>query len=639
MRDLCMSMIEKGLVARLKKANTAYRAGTPIMTDAEYDAKVEQLKKINPANPYLKTVELEVLFNDKKAVHHPKWMLSTDKAYPPKGNEKSDLQKWVDRCESKFSDLCGTGVITGDAAKELLYKITPKFDGVALRLYQNDVLATRGDGSKGSDVSHLLELGIKIHGNLGNDPWMDGELVVPTEYFNKELSDKFAHPRNVMAGLCGAQEYNKEQRDLLASGNAHMVVYKDYESLTVTAEDVVEKAATELEELANSTPYMIDGIVIEVVCEHTKSALGSTNHHHRWMVAYKENNDSIATTVNSITWQTGRTGTVSPVLEIEPVDLGGARIGRVTGHNIDYLHEHGIGRGAEIQIVRSGDVIPKHVATTKKAVVIEPTECQSCGGPLVKDGPRYRCTAYQCPAQIAGRMEYFFKTMGNCDGFGPAVCSIMTKFGFLDVGDVFDWGTSAEPQDIPNLSEGIARNLIAQLDRCQKEQVPDWRFLAAIGIEGLGTGESKKLLKHIPIYAFLNLENTALIPTMLDIEGFADISVTKIMRFRKHAKPLLAYLYEEYDFNLKTTPILDQGDELPWSDRTIVFTGKLPKPRTELTELCESLGATVGGSVSSKTTLLVYGGNLGATKKAAADKHGTDTMPADEFMAELEELL
>lgn len=618
-----MSLIEKSLIKQLERANEAYRKGEPMLSDEEYDKKIAQLMKINPEHPYLKTVEPETAFNAKGEVKHKKPMLSTDKAYPPDDEGKvSDLEKWVRKCEAAY--LASN---KGEAEGVLLYRITPKLDGIALRKYRDGPLTTRGDGSKGSDVSHLLEAGVKI---IGKDegPWLDGELVMPWKYFQDHLSGEFSYPRNVLSGLAGSIEYGIHQQEMLDSGMAHMVLYKDLPDRIVNAKALLEYCSEYLSTIKSQCEYLIDGIIIEVMCPHTRLQLGSTDHHHRWMLAYKEKGESAQVAVNSITWQAGRTGIVAPVIEIEPVQLSGALLKRVSGHNIDYLHENDIGPGGVISIVRSGEVIPKHVSTVKGAYTEVPTACPECGSFLRKEGPRLRCDDYECPAKLRGRMEHFFDIMNNCDGFGPSVVDAYVRGNILDVGEVFDH-LRLDYLVALGLGPGISSNLIGELERCQSEKVEDWRFLAAIGIEGLGLGDSKKLLREHSLESFILGEVTE--ADIAKISGFGSIKARKIMKGRELELDLLDYLFFSVGFNLEFTGNPAEVDSTI-SGKGICFTGKMSKSRTEMEKIAESLGAVCQSGVSSNTDYLVYGGNLGSTKKASAEKHGTVMITEEEFM-------
>lgn len=620
-----MSRIIRTIEQNLREANKAYRAGEPTMSDTEYDELTAKLRELDPKNSFLNTVEPEAPLNDKNEVPHPSPMLSTEKAYPEADGEQKDLKRWINRCRDAFLAVHGSD-------STMVFKTTPKLDGVAARKYMGGPLVTRGDGTKGSNITHLLIKGLVFTGKQ-RAPYANGEIVIPQEYFDRYLADAFAHPRNVVAGLCGSIEYNAHQQALLDTCNVHFVSYDDMEwHSTENDFTLVQTISSIYERYRQQCPYLLDGVVIEVIDPAVKTHIGSTNHHHRWMIAYKENDAGVTTKVRSVTWQTGRTGIVAPVLEVDEVNVSGAKIKRVTGHNVDYLREHGLGAGAEIRIVRSGDVIPKHVETIKPASEISScSNCPTCGTQVEIDGPRYRCPKFTCGARVAGRIEHFFDTMGNCDGFGPSVVEAFVEGGAFDVGDVFDWDEAGHLDEVLDFGTKTKENLLKELQRCRSEQVEDWRFLAAIGIEGLGKGDAKKLIKHITIDEFIELEARTLIDLIEGIDGFGAIKAKKIMAGRQELHDMLSYLYLDLHFNLKRTEL--SSDDAKLAGKNIVFTGKMSKPRKEMEAMVEALGAVAQSSVSSKTHILVYGGNLGNSKRQAAEKHGTLLMSEEEFEA------
>lgn len=602
--------IEK-LVQELTEANIAYRKGTPIISDSVYDQKIKQLKELDPNHSYLHSVEPEIFANNDKEYLHRAPMLSTDKVYPPEADETSDLRKWADKCRVAYKEVTGNDAI--------VFRITPKYDGVALRKYQDGPLVTRGDGTKGTVVSHLLNDGLVVIGEF-NREWCDGELVVPSDYFEKKMSGVFSHPRNAMAGLCGSLEYGKPQQQMLDDGVVHMVVYKDAPAIDATYDELVNNISNFYSNVKSNCPYLVDGLIIEITDNEVKSYMGSTNHHHKWMVAYKEQSEHAFTEVNEITWQPGRTGIIAPVLEVKEVNLSGANIRRVTAHNLDYLKEHKIGPGSEIEIVRSGEVIPKHVQTITEAECDIPSNCPCCNSILEVDGPFLKCVNEHCDAKVLGQIEHFFKMLPGCDGFGPAIVELFVDNGVLCPSEILSL-TSAKEIEAFDITPGIAKNLIVEINKRKQDPIDDWRLLASAGIDSLGRGDSKKLLKE---YSFEEIVSGKLkVDDIVKLNGFGEIKANKIVEGIDRLSSLLSYLKDT--FTIKASKV-EQVSATAITGKVFVLTGKLSKPRPDIAEEIEAAGGIVKSSVNSKTDYLVHGEKVGASKKKLAEKHNVSMM-------------
>jgi DNA ligase (NAD+) len=180
--------------------------------------------------------------------------------------------------------------------------------------------------------------------------------------------------------------------------------------------------------------FPTDGIIIEVVNDYLKEYLGHTEHHHRWMIAVKDKGGTATTKVQNIMWQVGRTGNITPVLEIVPKQLSGATIHRVTAHNAGFVKKNYIGLGAEIEIIRSGEVIPKLIMVVKRAdEVVLPSFCPACTCELVLENDFLKCPNMLCGDQIDRRIEYWFKTLDTADWFGIHTISYITKQGIHSI--------------------------------------------------------------------------------------------------------------------------------------------------------------------------------------------------------------
>lgn len=613
------------LPEQLEAANAAYRAGNPVMSDAEYDLLVESLRQADPTHPFLHRVEPdpEGTFGGQK-IQHASPMLSTEKAY-----DAQALAAFFKR--------------VGDEAKRLglpepKYRITAKLDGLAGsrdRAHGVD-LATRGNGLQGEDISRALARGLRI---IGADVDGPGEIVMPRDFFVERVASLgFKHPRNFMVGFVAADETKDHHRLVADAGMAHFVPYTNLIPIHANAETILE----EIEEMAacirEASPYDTDGVVIEVVDPRLRDALGSTNHHHRWQIAYKTQGEIAETTVIGVVWQTGRTGRITPVIEVEPVDLSGATIRRATAHNFKKARADGLGIGSRVTMIRSGEVIPYIVDVLSPAPLDVPDACPCCGGAVEEDGEYLTCINPECSAQAEGRIIHFFKTLGNADGFGPKAAEKIVAAGHTRLPAILHL-TRADFEGM-GFGPGQAQNLEAEIARCLQTPVEDWRFLAAFGLRHLGRGDSKALLLSLGgLDGLLPLEAERI----MAVDGFAEKTAASIAAsvaaawpeieaIRKLGIPLLiSSAHGSFDGEA------NGGGEsaMPLAGLSLVFTGTFSRGREDLEDEAERLGAKVQSSMNGKTSAVVVGEKPGASKTSKAAALGTKVWTEAEYLARL----
>ncbi|MEE4609299.1 MAG: BRCT domain-containing protein [Desulfobacteraceae bacterium] len=480
MPDDLTTLSADDLAERLEAFNEAYRSGTPLISDAEYDALVEHLRTVAPDHPYLKSVEPEV-FPAKRQVRHPVPMLSTEKAYVVEG-----LRQFVARVHKKAVDLGGIGAVE--------FRVTPKLDGLAGR-DDGQVLASRGDGLFGYDITNAFDKGVVAVGGRGEGL---GEIVVCLSYFEDHLDDAFEHPRNLVVGIVSSDTVNEAARQALADGAVRFVPYRSLPDWVGSGEALLARVEDLYTELT-AVDYPTDGLIVEATDARLREALGATSHHYRWQIAYKRRGDTAATQVAAVIWQVGRTGVLTPVMEVEPVSLSGATIRRVTAHNAERVEKDGIGPGARIEIIRSGEVIPKieRVLTPSDAVAL-PRHCPSCGTPLERDGPFLRCpNSAGCRDQLVQRIHHWFHTIGNADWFGIKTVERLVDQGCQGLTEIYD--LALEDYQAMGFGPGQATNLAEAVQLSRTQRLEDWRFLAAFGLPHLGTGDSRRLLQVIPL--------------------------------------------------------------------------------------------------------------------------------------------
>ncbi len=598
------------LVDLLETYNQAYRQGSPIVSDAQYDRLVEQLRIQAPDHPYLQTVEPEQ-FPDRREVRHPTPMLSIEKAYT-----REQLERFVTRVHKEAATLEMAAVT---------FRLTPKLDGLAGR-DDGHVLASRGNGESGYDITSAFAKGVIPIGGRGQGI---GEIVAVKSYFDAHMGDFFEHPRNMVVGIISSDTLNDNAKRALSDGMIHFVPYRSMTSIEVDGGRLVENAPSLIRQLLSDVDYPTDGVVAEVTDDGLKAHMGATAHHYRWQIAIKTKGETGQTTVIGIQWQVGRTGNVTPVMEVEPVALSGATIRRVTAHHAGNIRNLSIGIGTRIEVIRSGEVIPKLEAVLDARGDVQlPEACPVCDRPLGWHNDFLKCTNSHCRAQIEQRISHWFRILGNADWFGIKTIQKMVDNGHDHLEAIYGL-TEADFVDM-GFGPVQSKNLAAAITTSRTKPVDDWRFLAAFGIANLGTGDSRKLLAYHPIESV-----TALTEDQIKaIKGFGDITSNSIVADLGRLKPLIDHMLA-LGFNLQRTPLASERSTLdsPVAGKSIVFTGKMGHgSRAAMQAEARALGAVVQTAVSGNSDYLVCGENVGAKKIAKARELGLTVLTEAEYL-------
>jgi DNA ligase (NAD+) len=607
------------LVEFLEVANSLYRGGAGIISDAEYDFTfLSELRSRHPQHPFLHNVEPEAAFIG-KTVELPARMLSTDKAYT-----KKKIEQWAANVKKK-------AMSKGKGFDSLEFRVTPKLDGFAA-YDDGEHLYTRGDGRRGTDITRVFERGLSVadDGARGLGP---GEIVVNRPYFDQNLQPYFENPRNFQTSVIKEKELEEHAEKAIKDKAAVFYPFALLPSWRGTWQQLMESFDAIVTDYRSRVSYDVDGVILEITDEELKSELGSTRHHHRWQIAYKENLQAAQVKVIEVFPQTSRSGRINPVARVEPTRLSGALIQRATAHHYKMVLDKGIGPGAVIELTRSGEVIPKigNVITPVEPVV--PERCPSCGSGVVWDGDYLYCTNnIECPAQIANTMEHFFRMLRHVDLFGSATIEKLYANGIRTVDEIYQL-KAEDFEGRMGFGPKQSENLVDQLNRSRSERIEDWRFLTAFGVFRLGPGNCEKLLGHYPLEEVFNLTEEEVVA----VEGFAQKTATVVVEGLKRVKPLFDKLYA-LGFNLERTPILEQSEKAtsPISGLQIVFTGAMTHgSRDDMEKEAKSLGAKVGKSVTGKTNILVTGENVGATKMNDARAKGVKILTEEEYLAQL----
>ena len=301
---------------------------------------------------------------------------------------------------------------------------------------------------------------------------------------------------------------------------------------------------------------------------------------------------------------------------------------RVTGHHYGLVKEQGLGSGSVIELTRSGLVIPKINRVLKSAPVDIPENCPSCGEKLQWESDFLMCVNHtSCPAQVIGKMEYFFKILANNDGFGIATIEKLYEHGIRKISQIYSLNES--DLSVMGFGDKTSANLVSQLKRSTNEQIEDWRFLAAFGVGRLGMGNCENLLKSYSLNTIfeLNLEQIS------TINGFATLTAQMIVNGLDSIKSEFDLL-SQYHFNLELTPLQKDVVEFTHSlsGKKIIFTGKMSGSREEMKKYAKSIGIQVVNSVSAKTDYLVIGERVGKIKIESAKRFGVEILSEANYL-------
>ena len=659
----------KKAVETLKKwAYYYYVLDNPLVTDEEYDRlyrEVEEYEKahpdeIDPTSPTQRVGDV-VLEGFKKARHITK-MWSMEDVF-----SKEEFKEWFERVQRLLN-------------KEFSLYIEPKFDGASLNIVYKDgklVRAeTRGDGEIGEDVTLNAKTIKSIPLEIDYKDLIEirGEVVISKKDFDKLNEERikrgestFANPRNAAAGSLrqldpkvtasrplmfypwgvgypievlnsdevSEEEYKKDKEEFINKFKTYKNLMDFVYSLGFKeppkrgeCKDIecVYKKYDEFVEIRDEIPVMLDGMVAKVNELEYLDKLGYTTKYPRWMVAFKFPAVEKETIVKDVVIQVGRTGILTPVAILEPVEIGGVIVERATLHNFDEIERLDLRIGDHVIVIRSGDVIPKitkvlyHKRTGNEKKIPRPTHCPVCGAEVLDEGALIKCQNLSCPARVVNTIIYFAsKNCLNIEGLGESVAKLLYEKGLVkDVTDLFKLKVE-DLERLPGFARKKAENLINAIKRVKG--VECWRFVNALGIEHIGEVASKKICDTFGVEFYKHAPEE-----FYKIEGFGPEMVKSIAEYIKVNKDKIEKLIQLIQ------PKNPEKKEVqsPFTGKTVVLTGTMKKPREEIKELLESLGAHVTNSVSKKTDFLIVGENPGS-KLEKAKKLGVTILPEEEM--------
>ncbi|MCQ2313418.1 MAG: NAD-dependent DNA ligase LigA [Paludibacteraceae bacterium] len=650
-----------------------YVLNAPTMSDQEFDMKMHRLQDLEKRYPDLD--------DPKSPTHHVGSDLSKQSGfatiihrYPmlslANTYSREEVVDWLNKLPSNAEICC-----------EL------KYDGLSISLwYENGQLThavTRGDGTKGDDVINNIK-------TIPSVPWtidikdnieLRGEVLLPWSHFerlNKEREEQeeplFANPRNAASGTLKLQDAREVARrglttylyymlgDNLPSDN-HFDRLQTAKAWGFPVSDAVRVCHGIDEVMAfinywdterKNLPVATDGIVLKVNNIHEQEELGYTAKTPRWAIAYKFQAERQLTTLRKITYQVGRTGVVTPVANLEPIQLSGTIVQRATLHNEDFIRELGIQEGDSVWVEKGGEIIPKIVAkesdspqdglsakrsfsdsglSAEGGLFQFINTCPECGTPLVRvEGEAaWRCpNDAMCPPQIKGKIEHFVSRKAmNIDGLGEETIDLFFAQGLIrNIADLYD----LKAEDIAKqerLGDKSAQNILAGIEA--SKQVPWERVLFALGIRMVGETTAKKIARAFPSIDELQWATKEQLTAIEDVgDQIADNIIAYFNDIRN--LEIVHRLQQAGVTFIGTAPTAGlSGTQL--QGKSIVISGTFAfHSRDEYKEMIEAYGGKNSGSVSKKTSFILAGENMGPEKRKKAEQLGVELITEQQFL-------
>lgn len=644
-----------------------YVLNQPIISDQQFDFMMHELQELEARHPELAdpnspTQRVGSDLNQQfKQVAHKFPMLSLANTY-----NAEDVREWYNQ------------VTKGLDGQPFEVCCEMKYDGLSISLtYEHGKLiraVTRGDGVQGDDVTNNVRTINSIPLQLSGDNYMDsfeirGEILLPWDNFQRLNAEReeagempFANPRNAASGTLKSQS-SRVVAERGLDAYLYYIIGEDlpcdghYENLEMARQwgfnisngmkkvnslqgilDFIEYWDTKRKDL----PVATDGIVLKVNSLRQQRLLGSTAKSPRWAIAYKYKAERACTPLLEVTYQVGRTGAITPVANMEPVQLAGTTVRRATLNNEDFIRSFDLHLGDYVYVEKGGEIIPKIVGvdTSRRNADAKPvqfiTHCPECGAELVRyegEAAHYCPNDSQCPPQIKGRIEHFIarKAM-NIMTLGPETVDDYFQRGLIhNIADLYD--LTAQQIDPSGSKRKSALNVIKAIEDSTK--VPFERVVFALGIRFVGVTTAKLLASHF--HDIDSLMNASL-EQLLEVEGVGQVIAESIIRYF-HDETNLSILQRLRDkglqMRLAEEEIANASDIL--KGKSVVISGVFSHhSRDEYKAIIEQHGGKNVGSISSKTSFILAGDNMGPSKLQKAKSLGIEIMNEDQFLALIE---
>ena len=639
----------KQLIAEIEKHNYNYYVlDNPTISDKEYDKLYYSLVDLEeesgiilPSSPTQRVGDAVLEGFEKRKHKVPLYSLN-------KVRDFDDLSKWAGDMKN--------------LADNTDFSLEYKFDGLSLVAEYNEgvftTATTRGNGSVGEDVTmqvktiRSLPLSIPFEGRLV----VRGEGMMTNkafEEYNKIAQEKLKNPRNGVAGAIrnlDPKETAKRKLDLFvyevlfcegrefkSQEECHDFLVEqgfktgDYFYICKNADEIIEKIK-EVDKIKNKLDIMIDGMVIKINNIEKREEIGFTAKFPRWAMAYKFEAQEVTSILESVTWQVGRSGRITPIANLEPVELAGATISRATLNNMDDIRRKGVLENSRVFVRRSNEVIPEIMGLAEKfkssKEIVPPSLCPCCGYPLTKKGPLLYCeNRFGCKEQVVDRISHFAsRDAFNIDGFSEKTASAMyDNLNVRHLSDIY-FLTKEDLLSLDKFKDKKAENVITAIKN--SKNVDFFRFLYALGIPEIGIKTAKEIAKN-----FCTFEDVCLASE----EDFARIDdIGPVI-----AKNIFEFFKDEYNIK-EIDRLFEIGVEIQYAERsavqnyniagkTFVLTGALTQSRNVYEEIIEKLGGKTSSSVSKNTDYVLAGENAGS-KLDKAKALGIQIISEEDFL-------
>ena len=639
-----------------------YVRADPVIGDRTYDALFARLEQLESAfdlddetSPTQRIGGQPV--SELETVEHVVPMLSLDHS-----GEAEEVRAFDERVRADLTEAAPDTTVE--------YLCEPKFDGLSLEVVYEDGTyqraTTRGDGFEGDDVTEQVRtiptVPQQLRGDYPEFLAVRGEVYMPRDGFqayNRERIERgdepFANPRNAAAGTLRQLDpsvvaerplavFFFDILDSTAEFERHSDIYTsfpewglrvtDHEEVVDDIEDAIEYRH-DLLERRERLDYEIDGVVITLEDRDACEALGSTSRAPRWAFAYKFPARSERTILRDVVVQVGRTGRLTPVALLDPVEVGGVTVSRASLHNPEEIARLNVNLGDEVAIERAGDVIPDVTEVTEKqseGIYEFPDRCPVCESEIERDGPLAFCPAgLGCPAQREQSIEYYASREAmDIEGLGgKRVTQLVDAELVEDVADLY--GLSVENlSTLDGWGQTSAQNLVSALE--DTREPPLSAFLTALGIPEVGSTTARELARHFGTFEAIREADEDELQTVPDVGQTVATAIREFFETEEN-RVVVDRLLEHVEPQAVET---SENDEL--DGETFVFTGALDRfTRSEAQELIERHGGSATSSVSGNTDYLVLGENPGKRKQDDAEEHGVSVISEEEFVSLLDE--
>ncbi|WP_396178390.1 NAD-dependent DNA ligase LigA [Flavobacterium sp.] len=643
-----------------------YVLDNPSISDYDFDIKLKELQDLENKHPEFfdensptQRVGGAITKNFETIVHQNR-MYSLDNSY-----SKEDVLDWENRIKKILGDI------------PLEYTCELKYDGASISItYENGKFkraVTRGDGFQGDDVTNnvktIRSVPLDLKGDFPELFEIRGEIVLPLVGFakmNQELIEigetPYANPRNTASGSLKLQDsaaVSKRPLDCLLYTFIGSDVKFDthFESLEkarhfgfkVPKEARLAKSMQEVFDFIaywnihrHELPYETDGVVIKVNSLHYQDELGFTAKAPRWAIAYKFKAEQVSTSLESISYQVGRTGAITPVANLRPVQLAGTVVKRASLHNADQVEKLDIRVNDTVFVEKGGEIIPKIIGVdfTKRPLNSQPTNyithCPECQSLLVRsegEANHYCPNFYGCPPQIIGRIQHFISRKAmDIEGLGGETVALLFANNLVqNYADLYELRVE-QLLPLERMAQKSAENLVNGVEDSKK--IPFERVLYALGIRFVGETVAKKLAKH---YKNIDSLGQATLLDLILVDEIGEKIAQSVIEFFENAENQnIVERLRSYGVQLEAREIFNPDATNKLAGKTFVVSGVFAKfSRDELKKAIEDNGGKVGSSISAKTDFVIAGDNMGPAKLEKANKLNVAIISEDDFIAML----